>query len=667
VTPDADIIRRRLLVRGVVQGVGFRPFVYNLARELGLGGFVLNDARGVVVEAEGPAEQVAAFARRLAAEAPAAARVDEVSEETIAVVGQRRFVIGASAAGEVLTLVSPDLATCDECRRELFDPADRRRRYPFINCTSCGPRFTIINRVPYDRPATTMARFTMCAPCQSEYDDPADRRFHAQPNACAACGPRLALWDAAGAPLDAADPLDEAVRLLAAGAIVAVKGLGGYHLACDATNEAAVAALRGRKVREDKPFAVMARDEDVVRRYCELGDDERALLASPARPIVLLRKKVGAALAEAVAPGNRFLGVMLPYTPVHYLLLAREPLECLVMTSGNRADEPIAYRDEEVVGQLAGIADCYLTHDRPIARRVDDSVTRVVFGRLFPVRRSRGYVPLPIDLGDDYGASVLAVGAELKNTFCLTKGRQAFVSHHLGDLENIAALAAFEEGIASFRELFQIEPTVVARDLHPDYLASRYADALGLPVILVQHHHAHIASVLADAGYVEKVIGVAFDGAGLGDDGASVWGGEFLIADAAGYERAAHLVNVPLPGGDRAAREPWRMALAWLDHTYGAEAGDRARGARRGGGAAGPPGRRGRPGANREGRQRAADVVNGAPVRRCRGARRRPAGIKLRGTGGNRAGARGGPQHIRRLRIRIRRHGADSRGRRPGY
>lgn len=574
-TADAEITRRRLRVRGVVQGVGFRPFVYNLARELGLGGFVLNDGRGVAIEVEGAAEAVAAFRRRLAAEAPAAARVDEVVEEEITAFGQRRFVIGASAEGEVLTLVSPDLAICEECRRELFDAADRRHRYPFINCTACGPRFTIIQHVPYDRPATTMARFEMCAPCRAEYEDPADRRFHAQPNACAACGPRLALWDAAGVPLAVADPLAEAMRLLAAGAIVAIKGLGGYHLACDAASDETVAALRGRKTREDKPFAVMARDEEVVRRYCEMGDDERALLMSPARPIVLLRKREPFGLAAGVAPHNKYLGVMLPYTPLHHLLLARDPLVCLVMTSGNRADEPIAYRDDEVAAQLAGIADYYLTHDRPIARRVDDSVTRVFGGREYLLRRSRGYVPLPIDLGDNYGASVLAVGAELKNTFCLTKGSQAFVSHHLGDLENAAALAAFEEGITSFRELFQIEPTAVARDLHPDYLASRYADATGLPVILVQHHHAHIASALADSGYTGKVIGVAFDGAGLGDDGASVWGGEFLIADAADYARAGHLANVALPGGDRAAREPWRMALSWLYYTYGDEAAAR--------------------------------------------------------------------------------------------
>ncbi len=566
--PTTTIARKKLRVAGVVQGVGFRPRVYNLARCLGLAGFVLNDGAGVVVELEGAPETIDEFIDQLKAGPPPRARIDALEEDELEPRGEEAFVIAESLPGEAETLVSPDLATCGDCLDELLEPEDRRFGYPFINCTNCGPRFTIIRGVPYDRPKTTMASFAMCPACQAEYDDPGNRRFHAQPNACPACGPRLALWDAEGKLLEAGDPLAEVKQHLFDGRVVAVKGLGGYHLACDATSAEAVETLRSRKFREDKPFAVMARDVAVVRRYCEVDAAELALLISEKRPIVLLPKKEPCHLPEAIAPRNRYLGVMLPYTPLHHLLFD-DDLEILVMTSGNRADEPIAYRDERVVEHLGGIADYYLTHDRPVARRVDDSVTRVFRGREYPLRRSRGYVPLPLEVGRAYEKSVLAVGAELKNTFCLTKGAQAFVSHHVGDLENVATVEAFEEGIAHFRELFDVEPAVVARDLHPDYLASRYAQTSGLPEVVVQHHHAHVASVLADAGYYEgRVIGVVFDGAGLGDDGA-VWGGEFLIADLEGYERAAHLRYVPLPGGDRAAREPWRMALSWLYTLYG--------------------------------------------------------------------------------------------------
>lgn len=556
---------------GVVQGVGFRPHVYNLASRLGLAGFVLNDGAGVVVELEGPPEVVAEFVTQLQAAPPPRARLDAVEEEEVAPAGEDAFVIKESVPGAAATLVSPDLATCGDCLDELLEAADRRYRYPFINCTNCGPRFTIIQGVPYDRPKTTMSSFAMCPACRAEYDDPGNRRFHAQPNACPACGPSLALWDGAGKPLETDDALGDAKQFLFDGLVVAVKGLGGYHLACDATSAEAVEKLRSRKYREDKPFAVMARDVAVVRRYCDFNDDELALLTSEKRPIVLLRKLEPCHLPEAIAPRNRYLGVMLPYAPLHHLLFD-DDVEILVMTSGNRADEPIAYRDDKVVEHLAGIADYYLAHDRAIARRVDDSVTRVFRGREYPIRRSRGYVPLPLELGRAYKTSVLAVGAELKNTFCFTKGSQAFVSHHVGDMENVATLEAFEEGVAHFRDVFDVEPAAVARDLHPDYLASRYALATGLPEVVVQHHHAHVASVLADAGYYEgKVIGVVFDGAGLGDDGA-VWGGEFLVADLAGYERAAHLKYVPLPGGDAAAREPWRMALSWLRALHGDDA-----------------------------------------------------------------------------------------------
>jgi hydrogenase maturation protein HypF len=568
VKQTAEKVRKRLRVAGVVQGVGFRPHVYNLARRLGLAGFVLNDGAGVVVEVEGPPDVINEFVTQLEAAPPPRARLDALDDSEIEAVGEEVFAIKESVSGEAATLVSPDLASCGDCLDELLEPADRRFGYPFINCTNCGPRFTIIRGIPYDRPETTMASFAMCPACRAEYDDPASRRFHAQPNACAACGPRLALWDADGKPLETDDPVGDVKQLLFDGLVVAVKGLGGYHLACDATSEEAVAKLRARKYREDKPFAVMARDVTVARRYSEIDDAELELLTSEKRPVVLLRKRKPCHLPEAIAPHNRYLGVMLPYTPLHHLLFD-DDLEILVMTSGNRADEPIAYRDDEVVAHLAGIADYFLTHDRPIARRVDDTVTRVFRGREYPIRRSRGYVPLPLELGRACKTSVLAVGAELKNTFCLTKGSRAFVSHHVGDLENVATLTAFEEGVAHFRDVFDVEPAAVARDLHPDYLASRYAMASGLAEVVVQHHHGHVASVLADAGYYEgRVIGVAFDGAGLGDDGA-VWGGEFLIADVEGYERAAHLKYVPLPGGDRAAREPWRMALSWLRELYG--------------------------------------------------------------------------------------------------
>jgi hydrogenase maturation protein HypF len=566
--PTTTIVRKKLRVTGVVQGVGFRPHVYNLAGRLGLAGFVLNDGAGVVVELEGAPETIDEFIGQLKAGPPPRARLDALEEEELEPRGEEAFVIAESLPGEAETLVSPDLSTCGDCLDELLEPEDRRFRYPFINCTNCGPRFTIIRGVPYDRPKTTMASFAMCPTCRAEYDDPSNRRFHAQPNACPACGPRLALWDAEGEAIETDDLIADVKQLLFDGRVVAVKGLGGYHLACDATSSDAVETLRSRKYREDKPFAVMARDVAVVRRHCDVDDAELALLISEKRPIVLLPKKEPCHLPEAIAPRNRYLGVMLPYTPLHHLLFD-DDLEILVMTSGNRADEPIAYRDERVVEHLAGIADYYLTHDRPVARRVDDSVTRVFRGREYAIRRSRGYVPLPLELGRTYEKSVLAVGAELKNTFCLTKGARAFVSHHVGDLENVATVEAFEEGIAHFRELFDVEPNAVARDLHPDYLASRYAQASRLPEVVVQHHHAHVASVLADAGYYEgRVIGVAFDGAGLGDDGA-VWGGEFLIADLNGYERAAHLKYVPLPGGDAAAREPWRMALSWLCAVYG--------------------------------------------------------------------------------------------------
>jgi hydrogenase maturation protein HypF len=560
-------IRTAVRVEGIVQGVGFRPFVYSLATGLGLGGLVGNDVDGVFAEVEGPAAAVGEFLRRLAAEAPPLASIERITTSAMTPAGAASFEIVASGPdGRRRTLVAADTATCADCLRELADPADRRYRYPFINCVNCGPRFTIVRDVPYDRPLTTMAGFAMCDLCAAEYHDPADRRYHAQPVCCPACGPRLTLRDAAGDRLPA-DSLSGAAALLRAGRIVAVKGLGGYHLAADAASEAAVAALRARKHREDKPFAVLAADLDAARTLCEVDDAAAALLTGRARPIVLLPRVPGAAVAAATAPGNRDLGIMLPYTPLHHLLVEAVGRP-MVLTSGNVSDEPIAYRDEDALDRLAGIADAFLTHDRAIHIRTDDSVTRAFRGRPMALRRSRGYVPEPVAVPGGFRRPVLACGAELKNTFCLAKDRHAFVSHHIGDLENVETLRSFTEGIDHVRRLFDVDPRVVAYDLHPEYLSTKYAlDLNDVDLACVQHHHAHIASCLADNGWPAesgRVIGVAFDGTGYGADG-TLWGGEFLVADYAGFERAGHLAPVPLPGGQAAIRQPWRMAAAYLE------------------------------------------------------------------------------------------------------
>jgi hydrogenase maturation protein HypF len=582
-------------VEGIVQGVGFRPFVYALATRLGLAGLVGNDVDGVFAEAEGPPAAVAEFLRALEREAPPLARVERVTATTMAPGGAATFQIVASdPGGRRSTLIAADTATCADCLRELADPADRRFSYPFINCTNCGPRFTIVRDVPYDRPLTTMAAFAMCERCAAEYHDPANRRFHAQPTCCPSCGPRLTLLDTAGKPQDATGepdsgslgapgcaerstmsplanpaPPDAAVRLAAellrAGRIVAVKGLGGYHLAADAASEDAVAALRARKHREDKPFAVMTAGLADARLLCEVGDAAADLLQSQARPIVLLRRRPVGDVAASAAPGNRQLGIMLPYTPLHHLLLAAVGGP-VVLTSGNISDEPIAYRDDDALDRLSGIADAFLTHDRAIHIRTDDSVARAVRDRPMLIRRSRGYVPEPVTVRSGFSRPVLACGAELKNTFCLAKGRHAFVSHHIGDLENAETLRSFTEGIEHFGRLFDITPQVVAYDLHPEYLSTKYAlDLDDVDLVGVQHHHAHIASCLADNGAdYGPVIGVAFDGTGYGTDG-TIWGGEFLIADQAKFLRAGYLAQVPLPGGAAAIRQPWRMAAAYLD------------------------------------------------------------------------------------------------------
>jgi hydrogenase maturation protein HypF len=562
--------RVRARVEGTVQGVGFRPFVHRLAAGLALAGWVCNDERGVLLEVEGTPDAVDALIVRLATDAPPLATVERVATEELPATGVPGFAIVESERhGAPAALVSPDTATCDDCLRELFDPADRRHRYPFINCTNCGPRFTIVRGVPYDRPLTTMAGFRMCPSCQAEYDDPGDRRFHAQPNACPACGPRLQLLDEDGAAL-AGDPLTETAAALRAGRVIAIKGIGGYHLACAADDEDAVAALRARKHREDKPFALMAPGPHAASRLVRLREPDAALLAARERPIVLAPRRPGAPVAAAVAPRSPDLGVMLPYSPLHHLLLADMGAP-LVMTSANRSDEPIAYRDEDALERLAGIADLFLVHDRPIETRTDDSVARVAGDRTLLVRRSRGYVPASIPLPIHARRPLLACGAELKSTFCLARGGRAWVGHHVGDLRNYETLRSYTTGIEHFERLFAIAPQVVAHDLHPDYHSTRYAiERTGVTHVAVQHHHAHLAAVLAEHGEAGPAVGAIYDGAGLGTDG-TIWGGELLVGDLEGYERAGHLRAARLPGGDRAVEEPWRMACAWLVEATGPE------------------------------------------------------------------------------------------------
>jgi hydrogenase maturation protein HypF len=570
--------RRGISVRGIVQGVGFRPFVYALARRHGLTGLVRNDAEGVHIEAEGDVHSLDLFMRKIEEDVPPLAVVEAVAWRPLETLGEQEFRIEESREGaRRRALVSPDVATCEDCLAEIFDPADRRYRYPFTNCTNCGPRFTITREVPYDRATTTMSGFTMCPECQREYADPSDRRFHAQPNACPLCGPRVRLLDRFGHELYANpdDPLLRTARMLRGRAIVAVKGLGGYHLACDPFDERAVRTLRGRKARQDKPFALMARDLEQARELCHIRPQEEALLTSPARPIVLLKRSEDAGVADEVAPRQGTLGVMLAYTPLHHLLLHDAGIP-LVMTSGNNSDEPITYRDEEAFEQIGDIADFFLVHDRPIHMRTDDSVARVARGEMYPIRRSRGYAPSPLRVAGDLKRHVLACGGELKNTFCVAKDSHVFTSHHIGDLENFETLTSFREGIDHFCGLFDVRPELVAYDLHPEYLSTKYARELeesGLPAVGVQHHHAHVASCLADNERPsdERVIGVALDGTGYGTDGA-VWGGEFFEGSLKrGFQRLGHLEYVPLPGGSAAIRQPWRMALAQLISLYGEE------------------------------------------------------------------------------------------------
>lgn len=554
--------RVEIRVEGVVQGVGFRPFVYGLAERFGLNGRVGNDTGGVVIDVEGPREAVAGFLKSLEVDAPVLADIERVTVVTRPPRGSVGFrIVDSDHGGPRRTPVPADSATCKKCLAELFDPCDRRYRYPFLNCTDCGPRFTIVRDVPYDRGNTTMAEFPMCPACAREYHDPTDRRFHAQPVCCPDCGPRLRIVDAHGRPLGD-DPVGRAVELLRAGMVVAVKGLGGYHVAVDATNPHAVETLRARKRRADKPFAVMVATVDEARRLCVVDEAAERALTDRRRPIVLLDRR-GKELAEAVAPGNRQLGVFLPYTPLHHLLSVEFGAP-MVLTSGNASDEPIAFTDADALSRLSGIADAFLVHDRPIHAWADDSVVRPWRDTVVPVRRSRGYTPEPIRCAWEFPRPVLAVGAELKNTVCLASGCRAVLSQHIGDLRNLETFRAFTDAIGHLSRLSDIVPAVVAHDLHPDYVSTNYAlDSTGVDLVGVQHHHAHVAACLAENGVAGPAIGVAFDGTGYGSDG-TVWGGEFLLATLSGFQRVGHLEVVPMPGGEAAVRQPWRMAAAYL-------------------------------------------------------------------------------------------------------
>ena len=556
----------RIGVRGVVQGVGFRPFVYQLARRFNLRGWVCNTSEDVRIEVEGAARDLEGFLHGLRDEAPSLAHIEDITTTAGEPAGYETFEIrGSIAEAGKYQLVSPDIATCPDCLREIFDPADRRYHYPFTNCTCCGPRFTIIADIPYDRPNTTMKKFTMCPACQNEYDDPLDRRFHAQPNACPVCGPRLALLDAYAKTIRCASVIDKTADLLQDGKIVAVKGLGGFLLACDATSETAINLLRQRKHRPAKPLAVMVASLEEARHQCYVNQAEAELLASPASPIVLMKRRSGSDISETVAPGLDYLGLVLPYTPLHHLLL-RQTGRPLVMTSGNLSEEPIARDNDEALRRLGGIADYFLVHDRDIYARYDDSVVTVAGGAARLVRRARGYAPHPIHLPHP-GRQVLACGAEEKNTFCLTRDCYAFVSQHVGDMENLETLEHFTNTIELYKKLFRIEPEIVAHDMHPEYLSTKFAKELAatknVSLVAVQHHHAHIAACLADNGIEGPIIGVSFDGTGYGSDG-HIWGGEFLVADDQHFTRAAHLEYLPLPGGALAIKKPYRTAIGYL-------------------------------------------------------------------------------------------------------
>lgn len=562
------MVRKAIDVTGIVQGVGFRPFVYRLAHECHLTGFITNTPAGVTIEIQGDADLVERFLTRLSREAPPLAKITSLSPREQEVQNDVAFrIVSSRLDAPPKALISPDVAACSDCLREMMNPRDRRFRYPFINCTNCGPRFTIIRDIPYDRARTTMASFHMCGACQAEYNDPANRRFHAQPNACWDCGPQLELWSTDASRIDVAEPLREAARLLEQGGIVAVKGLGGFHLACNARSEAAVNLLRERKRRVEKPFAVMIRRIEDAEKFCIVDEAARKLLLSIERPIVLLPRKPEAPLPSSIAPGNQYLGIFLPYAPLHVLLFSSGKYDALVMTSGNLSEEPIAIDNDEAVRRLHGIADAYLVHDRDILRRCDDSVVRIAAGRTQMLRRSRGFVPVPVPLERE-SQPILAVGGELKNAICVVRGSEAFLSQHIGDLENLESYGFFEEAVVHLQRILEVRPKVIAYDLHPDYFSTKWALAQeGVQLIGVQHHHAHIVSCMAENHLDGKVIGIALDGTGYGTDGA-VWGGEVLLADYNDFERAAHFEYIPLPGGAAAIHEPWRVALSYLLKHY---------------------------------------------------------------------------------------------------
>lgn len=561
--------REKIRINGIVQGVGFRPFIYRLAQECRLGGFVNNCSDGVVVELEGTPQAIDQFHTRVRREAPPLLHIFNLSIEEIAPQGEILFsIIESSRNTTPATFISPDVCICSDCLSELFDPANRRYHYPFINCTNCGPRYTIVHGIPYDRPNTSMRIFPMCSACNEEYHDPGNRRFHAQPNACPECGPKVSLHDHSGQQIKTGDPVQEAVELLRQGTILAIRGLGGFHLAVDARNNDAVQELRRRKGRAEKPFALMALDVANVEKYCAVSSEEKELLQQPVRPIVLLKAHAPHNLAKSIAPGNRYLGFMLPYTPLHYLLV-KENFDALVMTSGNYSEEPIAIGNQEAIERLSSLADYFLLHDRDILQRCDDSIVRWAKDAPRLIRRSRGYVPAPVLLPHPVRQNILACGGELKNTIALSRENAVFLSQHIGDLDNPAALAFFENSIAHLQRIFEITPALIAHDLHPEYLSTKWAlQQEHLPRIGVQHHHAHLVSVMAENGVVEKTVGLILDGTGYGTDG-TIWGGEVLVGDAQSFDRYAWLQPVAMPGGGAAIRQPWRMALSYLHTAFG--------------------------------------------------------------------------------------------------
>ena len=559
-------IRKKIEINGIVQGVGFRPFVYRTAKQYRLSGFVTNTTKGVLIEVEGLEDDMTRFIQTVQQTPPVRSRITQLSVKKIPNQSDSGFTILQSTGSRYRnTLISPDIATCDDCLSELFDPSDRRYRYPFINCTQCGPRYTIIQNIPYDRQMTTMQHFVMCPACQKEYDDPENRRFHAQPNACPVCGPGVWMTDASGNKIQTDQPVNRAVELLKAGAVLAVKGLGGFHLACDARNASSVRTLRKRKNREEKPLAVMVQSLKTVRSLAQIHLQEEHLLLSPERPIVILDKKHPFQLTSEIAPQNHAIGLMLPYTPLHHLLMAE--IDALVMTSGNISEEPIVFKNEQAISRLGLIADYFLIHNRDIYMRNDDSVTMVVNQIARPVRRSRGIVPVPVFI-PKRKKTVLAVGGEKKNTIAFLNQDRVFLSHHIGDMENAETLESFQHSICHLKTILSLEPEVIAYDLHPDYLSTHWALEQPVPLRAVQHHHAHIASCMAENGFTDPVIGIAMDGSGYGLD-SQIWGGEFLVADFQHFERMAHFVYQAMPGGEQAILEPWRMALSILDHEFG--------------------------------------------------------------------------------------------------